>query len=164
MSSGDQTLTSNGACLPGVTDEIRARFLEYLAETCNVTESSRRIGMSRQQMHRLRREDKAFAKGWEDAIEQATDALEHAARTRAKDGYLRPVYQRGELVGHETCYSDALTIALLKAHRPEKFREKGLELPPGSEIVIAMKTAPEEDAKPVDVTPGAPEKPDSITD
>lgn len=156
-------MTSNGNMLPRLTGDLYALFFEQLAKTCNVTMSAKAIGVSRQHVHHKRRTNKEFAKRWEDAIEQATDALEHAARGRAMDGYQRPVYQRGELVGHETCYSDALMITLLKAHRPEKFREKGLELPPGSEIVIAMRTAPDE-AKPVDVTPGTPEKPESITD
>ncbi len=159
--------TSNGACKPGMTPELRARFFEHLSESCNVTLSAKAIGMSRSHMHTLRRNDKTFAKEWDNAIEIATDALEHAARKRAMDGYQRPIYQRGELVGHEPCFSDALMITLLKAHRPEKFRDKGFDLPPGSEIVISLKTGKDEDDKDagmVDVTPGAPEKVESITD
>ena len=164
---GEHTITSNGACMPGMTAELRARFFEHLAESCNVTLSAQAIGMSRGHMHNLRRNDKAFAKDWDNAIEIATDALEHAARKRAMDGYQRPIYQRGELVGYEPCYSDQLMITLLKAHRPEKFRDKGFDLPPGSEIVISMKTGKDDDDKDtgmVDVTPGAPEKVESITD
>ena len=156
--------TSNGAHKPKMSPALRALFFSTLAKTCNVTMSARAIGMSRSHMHKLRRDDKGFARDWADAEEQATDALEHAARGRAIDGYQRPVYQRGELVGHETCYSDALTITLLKAHRPEKFREKGFDLPPGSEIVIAMRTAEDKSAdKAVDVTPKV-DVPEAITD
>lgn len=160
-------MTSNGACLPALTGDLYARFFELLAKTCNVTGSAQAVGVSRQHVHYLRRTKKDFAKRWDDAMEQATDALEAAARGRAIDGFQRPIYQRGELVGHETCYSDALMITLLKAHRPEKFRDKGFDLPPGSEIVISMKTGKDEDDKDaglVDVTPGAPEKVESITD
>lgn len=159
--------TSNGACSPGMSPKLRALFFKTLAESCNVTMSARAIGMSRSHMHTLRRNDKTFAKEWDDAMQQATDALEHTARKRAMEGYKRPVFQRGELVGHEICYSDALTIALLKAHRPEKFRDKGFDLPPGSEIVISLKTGKDDDSKEVgliDVTPGAPEKAESVTD
>ena len=159
--------TSNGSMLPRPTGELYALFFEQLAKTCNVTASAAAIGVSRQHVHHLRRTRKDFAKSWDNAIEQATDALEAAARGRAIDGFQRPIYQRGELVGHETCYSDALMITLLKAHRPEKFRDKGFDLPPGSEIVISMKTGKDEDDKDagmVDVTPGAPEKVESITD
>jgi len=157
-------MTSNGAHKPKMSPALRALFFDTLAKTCNVTMSARAIGMSRSHMHKLRRDNKDFAKDWEDAEEQATDALEHAARERAIDGYQRPIYQRGELVGHETCYSDALTITLLKAHRPEKFREKGFDLPPGSEIVIAMRTSDDDKTgKPIDVTPQTDE-PEKITD
>lgn len=159
--------TSNGACGPGMTPQLRALFFKTLAESCNVTMSARAIGMSRTHVHKLRRKDKSFAKEWDDAMQQATDALEYTARKRAMEGYKRPVFQRGELVGHEICYSDALTIALLKAHRPEKFRDKGLELPPGSEIVISLKGAKDDDNKDnglIDVTPGAPEKLESVVD
>ena len=159
--------TSNGACKPKMSPELRARFFEHLAESCNVTLSAQAIGMSRSHMHTLRRNDKTFAKDWDDAIQRATDALEHAARKRAMDGYQRPIYQRGELVGYEPCYSDNLMITLLKAHRPEKFRDKGFDLPLGSEIVISLKTGKDDDNKDdglIDVTPGAPEKLESIID
>jgi hypothetical protein len=115
-------------------------------------------------MHRLRRNDKEFAKDWADAIEEATDALEAAARGRAIDGHKRPIYQGGKHVGDEIVYSDRMTEILLKAHRPEQFREKGFDLPPGSEIVIAMRTTGDDKSdKAVDVTPQT-DKPEKITD
>lgn len=159
--------TSNEACLPALSGDLYAQFFIQLAKTCNVTGSAAAIGVSRQHVHHLRRTRPEFAKHWDDAIQQATDSLEAAARKRAMDGYQRPVYQRGELVGYEPCYSDALMITLLKAHRPEKFRDKGLELPPGSEIIISMKSGKDDDGKDagiVDITPGVPEKTESITD
>lgn len=144
LDAGDKT--SNGLCLPRFTEALKRRFLQHLSESCNITASARKIGMSRHYMHQVRREDKKFAAGWADAVEQATDNLEATARGRAMDGYQRPVYQRGKLVGHETVYSDRMTELLLKAHRPEKFREKGFDLPPGSEIVIALRSAPATEA------------------
>lgn len=156
--------TSNGACLPALSGDLYALFFTELARTCNVTASAATVGVSRQHVHHKRRTNKEFAKRWEDAMQQATDALEAEARKRAMEGYKRPVYQRGELVGYEPCYSDALMNTLLKAHRPEKFRDKGFDLPPGSEIVISMKSVKNDDAKIIDVTPGTPEKIESITD
>ena len=159
--------TSSGTCLPALSGELYALFFETLAKTCNVTQSAATVGVSRQHVNHLRRTRPEFAKDWDNAMQEATDALEHAARGRAMDGYQRPVYQRGELVGYEPCYSDQLMITLLKAHRPEKFRDKGFDLPPGSEIVISMKSGKDDDDKTdglVDVTPGAPEKIESITD
>ena len=147
--------TSNHAQLPRPTGRVYALFFEQLAKTCNVTASAAAIGVSRQHVHHLRRTKPDFAKDWDDALERATDALEYAARTRAIDGYQRPVYQRGELVGYEPCYSDALMITLLKAHRPDKFRDTGVSLPPGAEIVITMRNMGDDkvSANPVDITP-----------
>ena len=36
---------------------------------------------------------------------------------------LEPIYYKGELVGHVRKYSDALMMFLLKAHRPDKYRD-----------------------------------------
>lgn len=157
-------MTSNGSQFPSFTGDLQDRFFIALSSTCNVTESARIVGMSRQYMHQLRREDKDFAKRWEDAIEQGTDALEAEARRRAIDGFKRPIFYQGKQVGDETLYSDPLMITLLKAHRPEKFREKGFDLPPGSEIVIAMRSASDDKAdEAIDVAPET-EKPVKITD
>lgn len=156
--------TSNGSQFPRFTGEIQDKFFAQLALTCNITQSALSVGISRRHVHKLRRDNKEFAKRWEDALEQGTDALEAEARRRAIEGFKRPIFFQGKQVGSETLYSDPLMITLLKAHRPEKFREKGFELPPGSEIVIAMRTAPDDKAdKAIDVTPGV-EKPEKITD
>jgi hypothetical protein len=39
------------------------------------------------------------------------------------EGVDKPVYQGGVLVGYVREYSDQLLVTLLKAHRPEKFRD-----------------------------------------
>ena len=54
---------------------------------------------------------------------QVPDALEDEAWTRAVDGRSRPIFQGGVCVGYVQIYSDSLLITLLKAHRPEKYRE-----------------------------------------
>lgn len=88
------------------TDRARGVFLSRLAETCNVSESARTAGISRQAAYEWRADDEIFAAAWEDAEEQAADKLEMVARERAIDG------------------SDRMLEILLKAHRPEKFVER----------------------------------------
>ena len=46
-----------------------------------------------------------------------------AARRRAAEGTLKPVYQGGKLVGEIREFSDTLLIFLLKGKRPEVYRE-----------------------------------------
>ncbi len=60
----------------------------------------------------------------EEAKDEAFDALEGEAHRRAVVGVLKPVYQGGQRVGAIREYSDTLLIILLKAGRPEKFRDR----------------------------------------
>ena len=107
-------------------------FLAALAITGNVSASARAAGIERASTYAARNVDDAFAAAWEDAMEQATDALELEARRRAADGMVRKKFtSKGDpiidpetglqYIEHE--YSDTLMCLLLKAHRPVKFRE-----------------------------------------
>lgn len=106
-----------------VTDKRKAIFIRYLAQTGIVGRASTAAGWPRGYAYTLRKEDPEFAKLWDQAVEFSTDALEEAARVRAIEGISKPVYQQKELVGYVTEYSDALLIQLLKAKRPNEFRE-----------------------------------------
>ena len=86
--------------------EWRPLFLATLAQTANVRASCQKAGISREQAYNHRDKDKEFAKQWEDAMEDAIEVLEESARLRALG------------------ISDTLMIFLLKAHRPEKYRER----------------------------------------
>lgn len=102
----------------------KKRFIELLASTGNVTEAARLIGTSRRNVYEHKKRDKEFAAAWDDALERGCDALEAEARRRAAQGVDKPVFYKGEVVGKVREYSDLLLIFLLKAYRPEKFREK----------------------------------------
>lgn len=127
---GDESPRQGLAKPPGarpahmVTPNARARFLEFLRKTGNVSYSAKEAGFARFSFYRLRKKDPDFAADWDDAVEEATDSLELEARRRALQGCDKPVYQKGELVGHVREYSDHLMVTLLRAHRPEKFRDR----------------------------------------
>lgn len=57
-------------------------------------------------MYALRDRDPKFREAWEDALEHGSDRLEDIAHRRARNG------------------SDTLLIFLLKARRPDKYRER----------------------------------------
>jgi hypothetical protein len=82
-------------------------FLTALEQTGNVSAAARAAGIVRQNAYLTRANHPAFAAAWEEALEVACDALELEARKRAMEGE-----------------SDVLMIFLLKAHRPEKYRER----------------------------------------
>ena len=101
----------------------RKLFLVALAHSGNVTASAGVAGVERRLAYRTRDRSKAFREQWEDALDEATDLLEAAARQRGLLGVNEPVYYQGEQVGTVRRYSDTLLIFLLKAHRPKKFRD-----------------------------------------
>jgi hypothetical protein len=81
-----------------------------------------RVG--RETLWRWREHSDAFVQAEAAARETLADQLEQEAIRRAYHGVQRPVYQQGQLVGYVTDFSDAVLMMLLKAARPDKYREK----------------------------------------
>ena len=106
------------------TPKKMAAFISALEQTANVTAACRIARLPRSSAYEWREADSEFAKLWDDAVERGTDALEDEAVRRAAQGVLKPVYQGGKKVGTIREYSDTLLIFMLKARRPEKFKER----------------------------------------
>lgn len=102
----------------------RPKFLDELRRTGNVSAAAEVAGIDRSTAYRSRENSQRFTADWEEALEEACDALELEARRRAVDGVDHPVIYEGEITDTYKRYSDTLLIFLLKAHRPEKFRER----------------------------------------
>ena len=108
------------------THKRQKRFLEALAETGNISQAVSLAGTHRSSVYAARKRDEAFAAAWDEALETATDGLKQEARRRAVVGVDEPIVSHGRLVTDEDGnavtvkrYSDALLIALLKAHSPK---------------------------------------------
>ena len=97
---GDQT-ASRRARKP----DWAPRFIELVRQTANVRLSADGAGIDRDTAYRRRQRDPDFAAAWTQAEADAVDVLEAEARRRA------------------LTVSDNLLMFLLKAHRPERFRE-----------------------------------------
>jgi hypothetical protein len=80
-------------------------FLRTLAKHGNITAAADAAGISRRAAYDLREKDPEFKTQWDEAIERALDKLEEEAFKRA------------------TSTSDVLLIFLLKARRPEVYRQ-----------------------------------------
>lgn len=116
---------------------MRALFLEELALRGNVSDACRAAGIERRQTaYEWRDADSDFAAQWNEALDIAIDAMEREAHRRAFEGMVKPVIGRvakdqdgivtdgnGERL-YIREYSDGLATLLLKAHRPEKYRER----------------------------------------
>lgn len=98
-------------------------FLAALEETHLVTEASKRAGIHRQRAYERRSSDPKFAEQWAEIEERSTELLEREAYRRAAVGVEKPVFQGGEEVGRVREFSDTLLIFLLKARRPDTYRE-----------------------------------------
>ncbi|HVZ39480.1 MAG TPA: hypothetical protein VHI13_09395 [Candidatus Kapabacteria bacterium] len=105
-------------------------FLEVLARSGNVTLACYAAETDRQNAYQLRNRDADFRELWDAALEMAADRLEEEAWRRALEGVERYVVSQGKIVMGpdgkpliEEQYSDMLLDRLLRAHRPEKFRD-----------------------------------------
>lgn len=107
-------------------------FLEALSKTGNVRVACGHSGISRGAAYEMRGRDSAFSEQWDDAIDEAVDILEQECRRRAIQGVERERWVRTGSDEHgrptfkqvvEREFSDNLLMFLLKAHRPDKFRD-----------------------------------------
>jgi hypothetical protein len=106
------------------------RFLAEVSASANIKAACAAAGVGRATVYQRRDSDVEFAGLLSLALDDAVDDLELEARRRAHEGVERPVFGSGGPgvgtveVGRIREYSDTLMIFLLKAHRPEKYRER----------------------------------------
>lgn len=115
-----------------------AGFLTALSKCGNVSAACRTAKIDRRSAYDRRAAHPEFKTLWEEALEGYADSLEDEAHRRAVTGTLKPVYQRGEKVGTIREYSDTLLVLLLKAARPEKYRERTDITSDGEQLIIAV--------------------------
>ena len=99
-------------------------FLNALATSPNVTRAAKAAHITRQKTYERRAEDKVLARCWKEALDESIEVLEAEVHRRAFEGDEQTVYRDGKPVGVVCKYSDLLAIFLLKAHRPERYRDR----------------------------------------
>lgn len=114
------------ASLAGMADttERWERFLEMLAETGHVEMAAEAVGMRVSSVYRHRKDHPEFAARWKEAVAVAVEGLEAEAVRRARFGVAEPVFYQGEQCGTIQRYSDQLLALLLRAKKPEEYRER----------------------------------------
>lgn len=141
------------------TPENCHAFISHLADSGNVAEAARRIGISRWLAYDWKRKSTdgtalvminmdadsqlPFHEAWDAALEEAADDIEAEVHRRAVKGFEEPVVHQGEqcfVRDPETGelerdengrpvpltvrkYSDRMLEILIKARKPERFRE-----------------------------------------
>lgn len=111
--------------------EWEERFLAALATTGSITKAWKAAGITRSFAFDWRgRRPTTFAKRWDEIADTHRDNLEQSAMLRAIQGVEEPVIFKGKPMLDPktgkpltvTRYDTALTIFMLKAHRPERYR------------------------------------------
>lgn len=102
----------------------KAAMLAAYAELGNVSKAAEAAEIGRTTHYDWLDADPEYKARFQEAHRLATERLEEEARRRAVDGWVEPVFYKGERVGGIRKYSDTLLIFLLKGNNPEKFRER----------------------------------------
>lgn len=102
----------------------RSGFLEAFEKTGMVSRACEAIGISRQTAYAERQRNEDFAIEWHDVEERVTETMEREAYRRAVEGVTEPVVSAGKHVTDVQSYSDRLLEFMLKARRPERYRDR----------------------------------------
>jgi hypothetical protein len=113
------------------------KFITRLCQTGNISAACRKAKITRQGAYQSRDADELFKAAWDEALIISTEALELEARRRAAIGVQEPVFHQGMQVALVRKYSDTLLIFLLKAHKPEMYRER-VEASHSGEVTIRV--------------------------
>ena len=102
----------------------RSAFLEAFEQTGMISRACEEIGISRQTAYAERQRNEDFAVEWHEVEERVTETMEREAYRRAVEGVTEPVVSAGKHVTDVQSYSDRLLEFMLKARRPEKYRDR----------------------------------------
>ena len=104
--------------------ELQAAFLQAFQTVCTVTKAAAKAGIGRRTHYDWLKADPSYAAQFEDLEQAVTETLEQEVIRRASKGTLKPVFYQGKTCGQIREYSDTLLIFLLKARRPETYRDR----------------------------------------
>lgn len=104
-------------------DTRKAKWLEAFDRLGTVFQACKETGVGRSTVYEWRQKDEGFAVAWADVEEATTERMEREAYRRSVEGVQREIYHQGQVVGEERQFSDTLLIFMLKARRPEKYRD-----------------------------------------
>ena len=93
------------------------RFIETLAETCNVTLAAQAIGVAIPTVYKRRAKDAGFRAGWDQALAIGYSRLEMMMLERALHGVKKTVVLSNGETKVMREYSDRVALTLLRMHR-----------------------------------------------
>lgn len=102
-------------------------FLAAFALTGRIDQAAKAAGLDRGAHYDWRDKDPEYPALFAAASERAADAVEDECKRRAFEGVLQAEWYQGKACGTKRVYSDALAMQILRALKPDKYRQ-GLEL------------------------------------
>ena len=111
-----------------LTPEARAQFLTALAQTGSFAAAARSLGGTfrrrYQSFRRLYNINPTFRAECEEAIQLCLGRCEREAIRRAVEGVDKGIYYKGQRVGSERQFSDALLLKVLAVLAPDRWGER----------------------------------------
>jgi hypothetical protein len=108
---------------PVGTAAAKRAFLDAFAQAGTCLGASKLSGVDDRNHYVWLQKSEQYRQEFAIAKERAAQVLEAEARRRAADGYDDPIFYNGVQVGHVRRYSDLLMIFLLKAAKPDIYRD-----------------------------------------
>ena len=99
------------------TAAMADRFVEVLADSCNVSLAARAIGRAVSNVYKQRSKDAAFRHAWDQALAMGYSRLEMMMLERALHGVEKTVTLRNGESRIMREYNDRVALALLRQHR-----------------------------------------------
>lgn len=108
-----------------LTADEKTNFIKKLRQTNgNVSKACQAVKIGRTVIYEHRKTDADFARLWDETLDSVLDEAEQEVFRRAVKGVNKPVFYKGVKIAALKEYSDRLLEFMLKAGRPEKFRER----------------------------------------
>lgn len=97
----------------GWTLDRQRRFIAHLAEFGSVAAAARACGKSPQSVYHLRQHDGAasFNEAWDIAAAMGSDTMYERALDRGRNGYVVPIYRKGQQAGVRHRFDNRLFYA-----------------------------------------------------
>lgn len=123
--------------------KAKGKFLAAYAKLGNCSAAAEATGINRHHHKYWMAKSAEYREAFAAADDEATEALEKEARRRALEGREEPVYWNGQQVGTVRKYSDVLLIFLLKAKKPDIYREVSSKLTVNNSLQASVKVVHE---------------------
>lgn len=99
------------------------KFLEDFAVHRDVTRAAKVAGIGRVTAYRRRKASKDFRERWDEILDERIHDVEVSVFDRILHGWDEPVFHEGQVCGYKKRYpGEALTIFMLKAWDPDRYR------------------------------------------